>query len=289
RSGETNGYLLVKMGASRGHYDPDEGSILWYAWGKPVLADFGCQYNPNIECAWLHNRISFDHWNEAGGRAFDARVSDIGPFATMISGSMRVTQLHRWADRPIRAADFDFRSLPDPHAIPPVTWRREVLYIRACEAVLIRDQIDGDHPTDWNLQVFADAIEVKGNHAACRGQFGVDLDVYMGQPEEVAWSIGSFEHIGFDEPRLPAPWWRGAAWTAPEGAIYGPVGERALSLHLPSARRSEYVALLIARPQACRPPTVKPFRDGFSWQTPRASWRAVLTDGSWQIHASQTT
>jgi len=282
-SPKTKGYVLVKMGPSRGHYDPDEGSILWYAWGKPILADFGCQYNPNIECAWLHNRISFDHWNETNDHAFQIESYTSGPQADTLRGTMTITRLHRWADRPIRTTDFDFRSLPPPHAIAPITWQRHILYVRDCETLLIHDHINGQQKTDWNLQVFADAVDIKGNRATCRGQFGIDLDVYMTQPQNTQWSVSSFEHLGFDEPRVPAWWWRGANWMTPQGATYGPVGERALTLHTPASTQSSYLALLIARPKEHPISKTDSLPNGFTWQTNRGKWRAELIDNQWQI------
>ena len=279
--GPKDGYVLVKMGPSRGHYDPDEGSILWYAHGKPLLADFGCQYNPNIACAHLHNRIGFEGWHETGDHAFDILAHHTGRYADAIAGAMRVTRLHRWADRPIRDAAFDFRALPGPRDIAPVVWRREVVYVRGCEALIIHDCLEGDLATDWHLQVFAEEVQITDSRVACRGQFGVDLDVYMALPE--AWSISGFEHLGFDEPRLPSWWWRGANWATPAGAIYGPVGERALTLSIPPGIRSEYLALLIARPVEQQAPDVAQSPDGFTWQHGEGRWTARLREKTWLI------
>ncbi len=283
RSPKTEGYVLVKMGPSRGHYDPDEGSILWYAWGKPILADFGCQYNPNIECAWLHNRISFDHWNETNDHAFQIESYTSGPQADTLRGTMTITRLHRWADRPIRTTDFDFRSLPPPHTIEPITWQRDILYVRDCETILIHDHINGQQKTDWNLQVFANAIDIKGNRATCRGQFGIDLDVCMTHPPNTEWSVGSFEHLGFDEPRLPAWWWRGANWMTSQGATYGPVGERALTLHTPASVQPNYLAILMARPKDHAPSQIDPLPNGFAWQTNMGKWHAQFMNNQWRI------
>ncbi len=288
RSQETQGYLLVKMGRARGHYDPDEGSMVWYAWGVPILADFGCQYNPNIECAWLHNRLSFDRWNETGEHAFEVLGQHWGR-VDGVCGKMVVNRLHRWADRPVRETPFDFRALPGPRDIDPVNWQREVFYVKDCEAVLIRDVVTGDVVTDWHLQVFADSVCVDGKTVHCRGQFGVDLDVYMASPDGVNFEVGSFEHLGFDEPRLPMWWWRGANWTAPEGVTYGPVGERALTLSLPGAVRGVYLALLIARPSDRQAACVEILPDGFSWQMNGMRWSAYCDKRRWVFDFSGET
>lgn len=286
RSYKTNGYLLTKMGPSRGHYDPDEGSLLWYAWGQPMLADFGCQYNPNIECAHLHNRISFDQWNEANNPAFKIQAHHLTEHVDAISGTLTITHLHRWADRPIRETNFDFRALPPPKEIAPITWQRQVIYIKDCEAMLIHDKITGNQATNWNLQVFANSVQTHNTHAHCKGQFGVDLSVHLHTPHTCTWAISSFEHLGFDEPRLPAWWWRSAQWTAPPNTVYGPVGEHALTVSIPAEERTEYLALLIAHPSDQSAPTVARTPDGFTWQTQEGSWKASQQNTTWQISST---
>ncbi|MCK5328929.1 MAG: hypothetical protein KAR36_10015 [Candidatus Latescibacteria bacterium] len=286
------GYLLVKMGPSRGHYDPDEGSLIWYAYGRPVLADFGCQYNPNIECAWLHNRISFDGWNEHGGPFFNVLVHSPGEHVDYVCGEMTVCSLDRWGERPIRETDFDFRLLPGPRAIDPITWRRHVLYIHACEAVVILDELKGAQPTDWNLQVFAEEARIRGRSAHFKGQFGVDLDVYFARPMEPNISISSFEHLGFNEPRLPAYWWKGVRWAAPEGTCFGPMGERALTLRARAEPSEGYLTALVAHPTDEAAPEVRTLKGdwGFKIQGPCGSFR-VATDppfARWQVEVETT-
>jgi len=273
----SEGYLLVKMGPSRGHYDPDEGSLLWYAYGRPVLADFGCQYNPSIQCAWLHNRLSFDHRNEAGGPRFSVLGHSLGEQVDYVCGEMTVRSLECWGERPVRETDFDFRQLPGPGVIEPITWRRHVLYVHQLEAVVILDELDGAHPTDWNLQVFAEEARVEGRLARFKGQFGVDLSVCFAQPTEPTIAISSFEHLGFDEPRLPQYWWKGVRWAAPEGTSFGPMGERALSLRTLAAPTETYLTALVAHRAGEAAPRIETLTGdrGFSIQSSPGSCRVT--------------
>ncbi|MGA1197128.1 MAG: hypothetical protein ACO36I_11595, partial [Candidatus Latescibacterota bacterium] len=126
-------------------------------------------------------------------------------------------------------------------------------------------------------------IKIKGNRATCCGQFDIDLDVCMIHPPNTEWSVGSFEHLGFDEPRLPAWWWRGANWMTPQGATYGPVGERALTLHTSASAQSNYLAILIARPKDHAPSQIDPLPNGFAWQTNMGKWHAQFLNNQWHI------
>ena len=288
----TAGYLHVKMGPSRGHYDPDEGSLIWYAYGRPILADFGCQYNPNIQSAWLHNRISFDRWNEQGGPSFEVLAHSLGEHVDYVRGEMTVRSLERWGERPIRETDFDFRLQPGPRAIDPITWRRHVLYIHQCEAVVMLDELEGLEPTDWNLQVYAEEARIDGPSAHFKGQFGVDLSVCFAQPTVPGIAIGSFEHLGFDEPRLPQYWWKGVRWAAPGGTCFGPMGERALTLRARAAPSQVYLAALVAHPAEEAAPRIRalPGDCGFAVEGPRGSCQ-VTTDPPftcWQVEIETT-
>ncbi|MCL5994973.1 MAG: hypothetical protein M1546_02820, partial [Chloroflexi bacterium] len=270
--GGGDGYLLVKMGPSRGHFDPDEGSLIWYAYGQPLLLDFGCQYNPNIECAWLHNRVSIGHWNEDGGNHFRVLNASLGARVDFICGEMVVSRQYRWGEWPIRATDFDFRLSAQRRVITPVTWRRQVLYVHACEAVLLLDELAGAEPSDWNLQVLADEARLTTHSAHFTGPSGVNLDVYLAQPQAPDLALSAFEHLGFDEPRLPFYWWKAAQWAAPEGARYGPLGERALTFRARAAPGQGYLALL-------------PAHRGHSLCHRLAGWRRFRVERWWHAMA----
>ena len=243
------GYLLFKMGESTGHYDNDEGSFIWYAFGKPVLADFGCQYNPNFHAhPWLHNRISVDHSADGyprGGRLVAHRFGKGFDFAC---GEVRINSLYRETEWPVREYDFDFRQVMGPHRqVDEHVWRRHLIYVGALEVVVLLDQIDGSLPTDWNLQVLAESVRVGKDRASFRGQFGVDLEVGLVQPQKPRLEISAYTHLGFDEPRLLQRWWHGVGWTAGDGISLGPMGEQALTLRGHAEGGQSYLAALAAR------------------------------------------
>lgn len=244
----SEGYLLFKVGESTGHYDNDEGSLIWYAFGQPLLTDFGCQYNPNFHAQpWLHNRISFDHAADGpprGGRLVSRRFAEGLDFAC---GEVRISRLYSETEWPVRERDFDFRQvMGEMREVEAQVWRRHVIYAHAMETVILLDQVDGDLPTDWNLQVLADSVRTTDGSAIFRGQFGIDLQVTMLQPDDSKLEVSAYSHLGFDEPRLPMSWWRGAAWTAPPGVGLGPMGERALTLRGHAGPGESYMAILTA-------------------------------------------
>lgn len=117
--GGTEAYLLAKMGPARGHYDADEGSLFSYAWGVPLLADFGFRYNPNIQCSWLRSRIAWDRWGEAHGHHFEVLGCGLGGESDSVYGEMTVDRLERWDDWPVRRAEAHHHLFP-----PPRTWPR---------------------------------------------------------------------------------------------------------------------------------------------------------------------
>jgi hypothetical protein len=244
----SEGYLLFKMGESTGHYDNDEGSLIWYAFGQPLLTDFGCQYNPNFHAhPWLHNRISIDHAADGpprGGRLVKRCFAEGLDFSC---GEVRISRLYSETEWPVRERDFDFRQvMGEMREVEEQAWRRHVIYVHAMETVILLDQIDGNLPTDWNLQVLADSVRTIDGSALFRGQFGVDLQVTMFQPNDSKLEVAAFSHLGFDEPRLPMNWWRGVAWTAPPGVELGPMEERALTLRGHAGPGESYMVVLTA-------------------------------------------
>ena len=60
-------YLCYYHGSfSFGHYHSDQGQLIFYAKGAPLMMDFGSQYQPSIRQACFHNTISYNHreWPE---------------------------------------------------------------------------------------------------------------------------------------------------------------------------------------------------------------------------------
>ena len=251
----SEGYLLAKMGPCHGHFDQDEGSFLWYAWGQPVLADFGTQYDPNFHAhPWLHNRISFAHKADAAPRQGRMVAHQLGAGVDYLCGEVQVTHQFFHGEWPNRDAEYDFRQAGDPWPLSrPQIWRRHLLYIHDLEVVVLLEEIDGTLPTDWNLQVHADAVRTTKDTATFTGRFGIDLDVQVLRPVAPQLTTSGFSHLGFDEPRGAKGWWRSARWTAAPGTSMTNMAEQALTLRAHAAPGQPYFAVLAARRASMAP------------------------------------
>ncbi len=250
RADGSEGYLLAKMGDCHGHFDQDEGSFLWYAWGQPVLADFGTQYDPNFHAhPWLHNRISFDHKADAAPRRGRLVAYHLDDGFDYLCGEVRVSRQFFHGEWPDRDPDHDFRQAGDPWELETEqVWRRHLLYLHALETVVLLDEIDGTLPTDWNLQVHADSVRTTASTAVFTGRFGIDLDVKLLRPTESDLMTSGYSHLGFDEPRGAKGWWRSARWTAAPGTQMTNMAEQALILRAHARPGQPYFAVLAARP-----------------------------------------
>lgn len=245
----SEGYLLAKMGPAQGHFDQDEGSLLWYAWGKPLLADFGTQYDPNFHAhPWLHNRISFDHKADAAPRQGRMVAQQLDQGVDYLCGEVTVTAQFFHGEWPDRDPDYDFRQAGDPWKLETAqVWRRHLIYVHALEAVVLLDEIDGTLTTDWNLQVHAGSARVQGSSVYCAGRFGVDLDVCLLQPAMPDIAVSAFSHLGFDEPRGGKGWWRAARWTTAPGTTMTNMAEQALTIRAQAGAGQPFFAALVAR------------------------------------------
>ncbi|MBT3344011.1 MAG: hypothetical protein HN712_19840 [Gemmatimonadetes bacterium] len=245
----SEGFVMAKMGETHGHFDQDEGSFLWYAWGQPLLADFGTQYDPNHHAhPWLHNRISFDHKADEAPRDGKCVAGYLSDGVDYLCGEVVVRSQFFHGEWPDRDPDYDMRQAGDPWDLPtPQRWRRHLLYLHELEVIVLLDEIDSTLPTDWNLQVHADSVCTGDGSAAFVGRFGVDLDVHLLKPSTPKLSVSGYSHLGFDEPRGAKWWWRGARWTAPDGTRMTAMAEQALTLRAHAEPGQPYFAVLAAR------------------------------------------
>jgi len=78
--------------------------------------------------------------------------------------------------------------VPGEEIIPPVTWRRSILFVKDRDPLgpnyfAIRDSFDGaTRPTDWSCWCLATDVRFEGNVARFTGQYGVDMDVAVFSP-----------------------------------------------------------------------------------------------------------
>ena len=286
------GYVLFKMGECSGHYDNDEGSLIWYAYGQPLLADFGCQYNPNFHAhPWLHNRISIDHRADGSPRGGRLLVHYAAAGLDYVCGEVRVESLYRETEWPVRDRDFDFRQVAEePQLVGEHVWRRHLIYLHDWEALVLLDEVDGPLPTDWNLQVYAESARVEENRARFRGSFGVDLSVYLVEPKRPELEVAAYSHQGFDEARLPMWWWRAAEWTAPPDVKMTAMGESALTLRAHAEPGQRYLAVLAAHRSAEQAPQILSDVDGGVRIVSGAGECSVqIADGLWRVRDGGTS
>jgi len=252
----SEGYLLYKLGESRGHYDADEGSLIWYAFGKPILTDYGTQYTPLMDQPWMNNRISVDHKadHRLGGKVLAAALTDGVDY---VCGQIPIEGLHPVSEWPLRFTE-EHTAAGHP-ALPDAThhlWRRRVLYLHELEAIVLLDQIDGPLPTDWSIHVLADGARVHGARATLRGQFGLDIAVDFLAPHNPRIEISGYSHLGFDEPGQRHFHWRDIRWTAPPGLTITAMAERTTILRARAESNQPYLAILTAYPNDDPRPTV---------------------------------
>ena len=262
------GYLLLKAGKAAMHYDHDEGSLIWYEKGVPILADIGSQYFPSADAAFLHNRISVDgKTDECRGclRSFTPT-----PEADYASLEVTIDRIQEWPLWPNRDPDWNFRRQPPPEQIPPHRWQRDLLWHKSSGALLIRDRVTGNLPFDQNFLLFANDYKYENQNGFMdfSGQFGVDIAVraFGGQNSETF----SWGYDGLDEPMFLRAFgmdWRNYRWMW-EGEMK-PMGEKILLLRTHCAPNSTCLTFLYPHKPGEETGTVSPLPDfsGVEWRS----------------------
>ncbi|MGQ9650819.1 MAG: hypothetical protein ACUVXJ_11970 [Phycisphaerae bacterium] len=235
-------YFLFKMGPIGQHFDSDEGSFHWYAFGRPISLDFGCMYRPSIEQPWLHSTLDFDRrriWDQGEISQFV-----LLPDADFCRGEILVKSLQRVPDLPEAplpsGVDGDIQW--NRYQIP---WRREILFVKGPDYVVIRDDVGADASrlsTGWTVQVLASSAEAIGPRAHCKGQYGVDMAVLVAEPPGAQLTTSRW---GYESE--PAP-----AWVAPDPMPA--VAETQIALHVTAAPDADYLAALVPHKQEEPPP-----------------------------------
>jgi hypothetical protein len=176
------------------HYeDGDQGSWHLYAKGAPLSLDFSSQYGPMNWRPWLHNRISIDHKTDP----MILSEHDVDEFITtgladFVSGRSVIDRLRAMSETPYETLP-DGSSAGPEEKIPPVTWRRSVIFVKDSDLLgpnyfLIRDRLDSaTRPADWSCWCLAESVRFDGRTARFQGQYRVDLDVVRIEPAAAAW------------------------------------------------------------------------------------------------------
>ncbi len=235
-------YFLFKMGPIDQHFDSDEGSFHWYSPGKPISLDFGSMYRPSIEQPWLHSTLDFDRRRSWGQGDISQFVSL--PDVDFCRGEILVKSLQRVSDLPEQPlpAGVSGEIKWKRYQIP---WRREVLFVKGPDYVVIRDDVGADASrlsTGWTVQVLASDAEATGPRAHCKGQYGVDMAVLVAEPPGTQLTTSRW---GYESE--PAP-----AWVAPDPMPA--VAETQIALHVTAAPDADYLAALVPHKQEEPPP-----------------------------------
>jgi len=227
-------YFLLKCGALRQHFDPDEGSFHLYALGAPLALDYGCQYQPPNIQPWFHNRLSFDRKAEND----PSEMLDFVSFsaADYLRGEQRASATVPVPERP------DEPALPRHwEDVSPMSLsinQRRVLFVKAADPpyFVITDVPTSEYDTEWSVHVLAQALEVGESSAHFVGQHGVDLDVLVAQPRSPQFSQGEWQHTQAPMERF--------AWASTTPAELEPFTERQLFLRIALPANTPVTTLL---------------------------------------------
>ena len=173
---EDESYLLFKQGPGGYRYHRSEGSILFFADGKPLIYDGG-----EAGETWRHTTLSFynTHMPLSAGHVERFFSSDAIDFC------QGVHPLALQPGMPVFLSDTCEHTLVDEayrrYQHPKPADSRTVLWVKD-QYVILHDELDIDPsiPSFWHLQAVADDCTAHaGNDYRFRGRFGTDLQVVL--------------------------------------------------------------------------------------------------------------
>ncbi len=199
RASET--FAWVKCGIASNHNCRDEGGLVLYAHGAPILGDIG--YHTQHEGRTVGGS---DTWEHACVTFGDRRS-----LAYLGNEVRQPPEL--WRSTP--EADLLVAYLPveylvpekkfylDVEPIPRIEHRRFILFVKP-HCLVIYDHIPQTTlPSTWWLHALADAVETGPQRARFRGRYDVDLDVQILLPTPAPTEqgvLGVQRHLRIDQP-----------------------------------------------------------------------------------------
>ncbi len=169
-------YLLLKLGPGGYRYHNTEGSIVFFANGKPLIYDGG-----EAGETWRHSTLSFyaNHTMLAPGHVERFFDSDSFGFTQGVSPKVLKPGEPNFLNDRCRPEDAEtgYRNYHEPHPANS----RSLFWIKN-DYLIMHDalHIDAEIPSHWHLQVVGD--EHRGdlkNGWIFKGRFGTDLQVLM--------------------------------------------------------------------------------------------------------------
>jgi len=199
-------YLLFKCSPHANSRHHDQGSLLFYAFGAPLLVDPPSP--PRRQGAWAHNTVRIGGRScRAPGRIVQFAEQDQDNYAV---GEIKVEALSEFKEYtkteldglaaaaakakepfvPPRGHLRDGSQTADMMAASqkldePVLITRHVLFNKTYQYIIVYDRIKGYEATDVFYNVFADQARVEGRTITFAGPFGVDLTVHAFGPEDL--------------------------------------------------------------------------------------------------------
>ena len=191
-------YLIFRFGFNHEHYENEQGEIIFWAHGVPLVQDFGSLYQPMMARPWLHNRVSFNHkvdWMNRG----EVVENNLLQTADAALGRMTVDRVFPIPEDPKTPTPPN--AGPPAEPIKPTTWTRQLVFVKPLEAdgptyVVLRDGFEGagDDFSEFSLWDLGKEVKTAGNVATFPGQLGVDLAVTVLDPPQPQFATGSYSH-----------------------------------------------------------------------------------------------
>lgn len=173
--------LYLRQGAFYSHWDADQGSIVFWGKGAPLVLDHGYgEFHP-----WFHSRVNVNHmYDDDLGEVTACFAGDGGAFA---QGDMTFSRLslkeHAWVKEwPFQPEPLNGRALR-------TDWRRRILFLKDPDPegpnyLALRDTVAGELPTEWVLWAYGQVADLQATPIRAVGPFGVDLLVYLLDPDK---------------------------------------------------------------------------------------------------------
>ncbi len=188
-------YLLFKCSPFTYSHHKDQGSLLYYAFGTPVLVDTGAP--PTRRAAWAHNTFRVNARPViAPGKVLEFVSHDADDYTV---GRFTVDGLPRHREylpsefkgiqNPSKPsmAPVGYRAdgtetldmlYPDEKLDPPVEITRHILFNRQHQYLVVLDRFKGYQPTDVSYNILAREGRLSGTSAEFAGAYDVDVKTH---------------------------------------------------------------------------------------------------------------
>jgi hypothetical protein len=193
--------LYLREGAYYSHWDADQGGIVFWGKGAPLVLDHGYgEFHP-----WFHSRVNVNHM-------YDDDLGEVtacfaGEGGAWLQGDMSLARLslkeHAWIKEwPFKPEPLNGRSLR-------TDWRRRIVFMKDADPdgpnyLVLRDAVRGELPTEWVLWANGAVADLQATPIRAKGKYGVDLLVYLLDPDRGRVNTGRLD-LSQAPPSDPRP------------------------------------------------------------------------------------